>query len=147
MRLISFSDVAHAIADLVPSFKALANRNMTQAQAISLLGFAAGLFTTFGLVPQVIKVIQTGDTEAISLGMYIIFFIGLCLWLAFGIALNNTWIQIWNILSILFAGIILGYKVYNTYFLMKDTTYQSESHYSINVSIKRPPQGGLFLLP
>lgn len=36
-----------------------------------MIGFVAACLTTFGFVPQVIKVIKTKDTESISLGMYV----------------------------------------------------------------------------
>ncbi len=106
-----FTALQNAFLDLVPSFLSLLKGEITDQDTISLLGFFAGLLTTYGLVPQVIQVIRTKDTQAISLKMYIIFCIGISFWLLFGIAINNVWVQLWNILSLIFSSIILTYKV------------------------------------
>ncbi|MFZ2453875.1 MAG: PQ-loop domain-containing transporter, partial [Trichococcus flocculiformis] len=36
-----------------------------------MIGSIAGVLTTLAFLPQVIKVLQTKDTKAISLGMYL----------------------------------------------------------------------------
>lgn len=36
-----------------------------------MIGIVAACLTTFGFIPQAIKVIKTKDTETISLGMYV----------------------------------------------------------------------------
>lgn len=113
-----YSDLSEAFNTLWSSAISFKNGVASEHEMINLLGFSAGLCTTFGLVPQVIKVLQTGDTQAISLGMYIIFTVGLALWLAFGIMLNNVWIKLWNILSLSFASIILSYKLYDTFLII-----------------------------
>ena len=44
-----------------------------------MVGFIAACLTTFGFVPQVIKVLKTKETESISLGMYVLSVTGMCL--------------------------------------------------------------------
>ncbi|NQO20017.1 SemiSWEET transporter [Streptococcus suis] len=76
-----------------------------------MVGFIAACLTTFGFVPQVIKVVKTKDTESISLGMYMMSVIGMSLWLFHGIIQGDTALIIANSLSVTLAGIILVYKL------------------------------------
>ena len=54
----------------------------------SSIGTLAAFLTTTAFVPQVIRVIRTRDTHAISLWMYLMFSSGVALWLLYGILLN-----------------------------------------------------------
>lgn len=78
---------------------------------IDILGFVAGFLTTLAFLPQVIKVIKTKKTEDISLGMYIIFSLGVALWLVYGIMLLSLPIIIANTLTLALASIILVMKI------------------------------------
>lgn len=78
---------------------------------IDILGYAAAILTTISFVPQVVKVIKTRDTKSISLSMYFIFFIGILLWLIYGILIVNMPIIIANIVTLILSGIILATKV------------------------------------
>ncbi|MFZ2506600.1 MAG: PQ-loop domain-containing transporter, partial [Trichococcus flocculiformis] len=49
-----------------------------------MIGSIAGVLTTLAFLPQVIKVLQTKDTKAISLGMYLMSVIGIFLWMVHG---------------------------------------------------------------
>lgn len=53
-----------------------------------LLGYAAAFLTTTAFVPQVIKTLRTLDTRAISLGMYLLFSLGVALWALYGVLLT-----------------------------------------------------------
>ena len=44
-------------------------------------GFLAAALTTVAFVPQAVKTIRSKDTRSISLGMYVIFTIGIAFWL------------------------------------------------------------------
>ncbi len=50
-----------------------------------LIGIAAGAFTTLSFVPQVIQVVKTKSTKDISLPMFLMFTIGIFLWLVYGL--------------------------------------------------------------
>ncbi len=78
---------------------------------IDILGFTAGFLTTLAFLPQVIKVIKTRKTEDISLGMYIIFTLGVALWLVYGILLSSLPIIVANLLTLSLASIILVMKI------------------------------------
>ncbi|BAH81901.1 SemiSWEET transporter [Streptococcus dysgalactiae] len=76
-----------------------------------MIGFIAACLTTFGFVPQVIKVIKTKDTESISLGMYVMAVTGMLLWLTHGIHIGDIALVMANAVSATLAGIILVYKL------------------------------------
>lgn len=79
------------------------------------VGFIAAFCTSMSFLPQAIKVLKTGDTASLSLGMYLIFVFGVSLWLIYGIAKQDWPIIFANIFTLLFATIILAIKVKNTY--------------------------------
>ena len=47
---------------------------------VDTLGIAAGFISTLAFLPQVIKVCRTQSTKGISLGMYLLYTLGLLLW-------------------------------------------------------------------
>lgn len=56
---------------------------------ISLIGYIAGFCTAIAQFPQAYKVIKTGETESISLGMYLIMTLGIFFWFAYGILIPD----------------------------------------------------------
>lgn len=77
------------------------------------LGFTAAFCTTISFLPQAIKVIKTRDTASLSLAMYIIFTVGVGLWLAYGIAKLDKVIITANVITLMLALVILYTKVVN----------------------------------
>ena len=69
-----------------------------------LIGFIAAVCTTFAFLPQAIKVWKTKQTKDLSLRMYTIMFIGICLWFVYGLRINS--------LSIILANIVTGFLVF-----------------------------------
>lgn len=80
---------------------------------MKLVGLAAASLTTVSFIPQAIKTIKTRDTSGISLSMYIMFTIGVFLWLIYGLFLKDTAITAANLITFIFASIILCYKIMN----------------------------------
>lgn len=78
---------------------------------ITLIGLVAATCTTLSFIPQAIHTIRTRDTAGISLGMYRLFTTGTLLWLIYGIGNNDLPIIIANAVTLVFAAIILFYKV------------------------------------
>ena len=78
---------------------------------IELLGFVAAFLTTGAFFPQALRVVQTRDTRAISLAMYVAFTIGIALWLGYGIALNSWPLILSNGVILPLAGTILLCKL------------------------------------
>ena len=54
-----------------------------------IIGLLAACITTASFLPQVFKTYKTKDTSGLSLTTYIAFFIGIVLWLIYGIHLNS----------------------------------------------------------
>ncbi|MGT2963626.1 SemiSWEET transporter [Streptococcus acidominimus] len=76
-----------------------------------MIGFIAAFLTTFGFVPQVIRVMKTKDTTSISLGMYLMSVTGMLLWLTHGLVIQDMALVAANIISATLSGIILYYKL------------------------------------
>lgn len=74
-------------------------------------GYLAAAMTTLAFVPQALKTIRTRDTRSISLGMYVVFTIGIAFWLVYGIALQSTPMILSNIVTFLLSATILGLKL------------------------------------
>ncbi|TXH72068.1 MAG: hypothetical protein E6Q88_06935 [Lysobacteraceae bacterium] len=74
-------------------------------------GFLAAALTTVAFVPQAVKTIRSKDTRSISLGMYVIFTIGIAFWLIYGIALNSLPMIIANVVTFILSATILAMKL------------------------------------
>ena len=77
---------------------------------IQLIGPIGALLTTISFIPQVLQVLKTRDVSGISLGMYIIFVLGVILWTIYGFILNDLTIIISNGVTTLLSGIVLFYN-------------------------------------
>ena len=86
---------------------------------IQLIGPVGALLTTISFIPQVLQVIKTKDVSDISLGMYIIFVLGVILWTAYGFILHDITIILSNGITTVLSGIILYYKYRESYFSKK----------------------------
>lgn len=75
------------------------------------VGVAAAFCTTVAFLPQTIKVLRERDTKSISLGMYIIFSIGVTLWLVYGLLIKNYPIAISNVFVVAMSYAILIMKI------------------------------------
>ena len=76
-----------------------------------IIGFIAAILTTSAYVPQVYKTWKTKSAGNISLTMYIAMFIGIILWLIYGIHLNSLAMIVANIVTAILTSIILVFKI------------------------------------
>ncbi|MBZ2122696.1 SemiSWEET transporter [Streptococcus gordonii] len=76
-----------------------------------MIGSIAAVLTTFAFLPQVIKVIKSKDTESIALGMYLMQVLGIALWLAHCLVIQDLPLILANSVSFILSGIILVYKI------------------------------------
>lgn len=74
-------------------------------------GYIAATLTTAAFVPQAIKTIRSKDTRGISLGMYVVFTIGIAFWLVYGIALESWPMIVSNIITFGLSATILAMKL------------------------------------
>ncbi len=79
--------------------------------AVTGLGFVAAILTTSSFLPQAFKTIKTKDTSGISLFMYSLFSLGTLCWFLFGLFSHNMPVLIANAITLVFAAIVLGYKI------------------------------------
>lgn len=75
------------------------------------IGLTAAFCTTFAFLPQVIQVYRTRVTQGISLGMYIIFSIGVFLWLVYGFLIESPSLIIANSITLILALSVLVMKI------------------------------------
>ena len=80
-------------------------------EAVTILGFTAGMLTTISFLPQVIKTLKLKETKDISLWMYVILCIGVFSWLIYGLLIKDLPIIAANSISFLLVSIILFYKI------------------------------------
>lgn len=78
---------------------------------VTVLGMIAGLLTTVAFLPQVMRTWRTRSTADISLVMFLIYVIGIILWLIYGLMLNDLPLITSNAVTLLFSGTILGLKL------------------------------------
>lgn len=76
-----------------------------------MIGAIAAFLTTFSFVPQVIKVLKTKDTSAISLGMYSMSVLGIFLWMVHGIRIGDIALTAANAVTFILASAILICKI------------------------------------
>lgn len=81
--------------------------------SFKILGIVAAILTTSSFIPQALKTIKTKDTSSISLGMYSMFTLGVLFWIFYGLYVNDISLITANVITFVFAFIILGYKVIN----------------------------------
>ena len=77
----------------------------------TIIGYLAAFGTTISFLPQAVKTIQTKNTSGISLPMYALFTAGTLFWLIYGISIGSYQVAIANAITLVFASIILIYKV------------------------------------
>jgi len=73
----------------------------------SFVGIAAALLTTFGFVPQIVKLLRTHKTDGVSSVMVIQIATGLLLWIIYGILRSDSIIIIANSIGFLLAALTL----------------------------------------
>lgn len=76
-----------------------------------LIGYAAATLGLFAYLPQVIKTCKTKQTKDISLAMYMVLWLGVFLWLTYGILLKKPPLIIVNTAVITFVSIMLVFKI------------------------------------
>lgn len=56
---------------------------------IVIVGYVAGFCTAIAQFPQAYKVIKTGETQSISIGMYTIMTLGIFFWFTYGVLIPD----------------------------------------------------------
>jgi MtN3 and saliva related transmembrane protein len=81
---------------------------------VTLIGLAAAVCTTVSYIPQLRKIWRTGETDNISLRMFLILGTGIALWIVYGIMQSDAVIILANSVSLALIGAILFFKLRET---------------------------------
>lgn len=79
---------------------------------INTIGLIAAACTTAAFIPQVWQVWSSRSAKDISLGMYLIFILGVLLWLVYGVMLGDIPLIAANAVTLILAGAVLGMKLW-----------------------------------
>jgi MtN3 and saliva related transmembrane protein len=75
------------------------------------LGLVAGLLTTAGFVPQLVKGYRTKSMDDVSLVMPILLAAGMALWLGYGVLIESWPIIFWNAVALVLNLGIIFFKL------------------------------------
>ena len=78
---------------------------------IDIIGSVAAFLTTIAFVPQVVKIWRSRSAADISLPMYVVFTLGVTLWLAYGVLLGALPIIIANCVTLLLSVSVVAMKL------------------------------------
>jgi len=78
---------------------------------VDIIGYAAGFFILISIIPQIIKSWKTKSTKDLSLSRYLIYILGVVLWLIYGIAIINGPMILINSINLLLASSVLYLKL------------------------------------
>ncbi|MGY0504074.1 SemiSWEET transporter [Luteimonas sp. e5] len=79
--------------------------------SLEWIGYLAATLTTLAFVPQALKTIRSRDTSGISLGMYVVFLLGIACWFGYGLVLGSWPMILANLVTFALASIILLLKL------------------------------------
>lgn len=82
---------------------------------IAAIGFTAAICSTFALLPQVIRIWKTHETDQLSGGAFLLMFVGAILWFTYGLLRDDIVIISANSITLLFIGYIIFMKTKNRY--------------------------------
>jgi MtN3 and saliva related transmembrane protein len=89
---------------------------MNRSQLVTLdtpriIGLLAGILTTSSLLPQLIRTLKTKSAKDLSLGMFLLFVLGIVCWLTDGIMVGEWPIIAANVITLVMAVILLVCKI------------------------------------
>lgn len=82
---------------------------------IVYVGYVAGFCTAVAQFPQAYKVIKTGETHSISLGMYITMTFGILFWFLYGLLIPDLPMIVANFVCLIPSVYILFITIRNLY--------------------------------
>tara|TARA_Y100001934_G_C11865597_1_gene546244 strand:- start:146 stop:400 length:255 start_codon:yes stop_codon:yes gene_type:complete len=78
---------------------------------VTVLGWLAGFLTTAAFFPQVWKTWKSKSAADLSLGMFLIFSLGVLGWLVYGIMIKQSPVVFWNAITLVLSLAILIMKL------------------------------------
>ncbi len=77
------------------------------------IGIIAAILTTSAFIPQVYKIYKEKKAQGVSLTMYLIMFVGVLLWLVYGILIGSIAIIIANSVTAILQLFVIIFKLKN----------------------------------
>jgi MtN3 and saliva related transmembrane protein len=77
-----------------------------------IIGMIAGTLTTVSFVPQVIKTWKSRSAGDISFGMFLLFSLGVVLWLIYGLAIHSVPVIVSNVVTLVLSVSIIVMKLW-----------------------------------
>jgi MtN3 and saliva related transmembrane protein len=84
---------------------------MTPVPAVELLGFVAAFCTTAAFVPQLVRVLRLRSAREISLPTFLLFSVGVFLWLLYGLYIGSKPVIASNTVTLVLSVSILILKL------------------------------------
>lgn len=81
-------------------------------QTTDLIGAIAGTLTTISFVPQVIKIWRSRSASDISFSMFLLFSLGVALWLVYGLSIQAMPIVLSNTITLILSLSIICMKLW-----------------------------------
>ncbi len=78
---------------------------------VEIIGFVAAVLTTSAFVPQVYKTWKSKSAESLSLTMYLVFFVGIIMWLIYGIHIKSLAMIFANTVTGILALLLIFFKI------------------------------------
>lgn len=78
---------------------------------IQVIGLVAGSLTTTAFLPQVVKTWRSRSAKDLSLGMFLLFCLGVLLWLIYGLMVSDIPVIAANFLTLMLAATLLFFKL------------------------------------
>ncbi|MBV8673212.1 MAG: SemiSWEET family sugar transporter [Acidobacteriaceae bacterium] len=76
-----------------------------------MIGYIAAICTTISFLPQLIRVYRLKSAHEISLTMFLVYSIGVFLWLLYGIFIGSFPVIVANAVSVILSLAILALKI------------------------------------
>jgi len=86
-------------------------KKLIPVDSTKLLGLIAGFLTTMAFIPQVVKTWRTRSAKDLSLVMFLLYCLGVFLWMIYGILIDELPVILWNIITLILAAVILFFKI------------------------------------
>jgi len=78
---------------------------------IQWIGLTAGVCTTIAFLPQVVKTWKSRSAKDLSLGMFLLYCVGVALWLTYGLYRHDLPVIGANLITLLLASTLLYFKL------------------------------------
>lgn len=85
--------------------------NLVAGGGVELVGFVAAFCTTVAFVPQLVRVIRLRSAREISLPTFLLFSVGVSLWLIYGLRIGSNPVIFSNIFTLMLSVSILFLKL------------------------------------